>query len=328
MSKAGDAPVSRALYFERISAEQYAFLVRVSVVILIFLSVSAVNPNFFTLFNVLSILRQSSILFVLASGATLVMIGGGIDLSVGAVISLAAAISAMILQATGSVALAMLGAVAVGAAIGSINGALVALLRLQPFLVTYGTLWVVSGAALWLMAGTPITGFPPAFRLIGGGFFLGVPVPVLIMVSVIVVGTTALTRTTFGRQLYMMGSNKTVAVLSGVPIVRNLFATYVLSGLGAACAAIILLGRVNSADPGMGDPYLLPSIAAILVGGTSLFGGVGTLAGTAVGAVLLTTVLAAMNMLLLPSAWQPFATGVALLLAVLVDAAMKRLRDA
>lgn len=305
----------------------YASIARIGLVLIIFFAVSLTNPNFFSWFNVLSILRQSSFLFVLASGATLVLIAGGIDLSVGATVSLSAAVCAMVLQSTGSTVLGIGSAIAVGLAVGIVNGLLIAILRLRPFLVTYGMLWVVSGTGLWLMAGTPITGFPAAFRSVGSGFILGVPVTIIVMIAIILIGSPALRSTTFGTQLYMMGSNKTAATLSGVPVVRNLLISYILSGVGAAAAAIILLGRVNSADPGMGDSYLLPCMAAILIGGTSLFGGVGTLLGTALGAIILTTVLAAMNMLLIPSQWQPLVTGVALIFAVLVDALMKQLRQ-
>lgn len=311
----------------RLDSEYRSIALRLLILLVFGAGASWINPNFATLYNGLSILRQASLLFFLASGATLVLIAGGIDLSVGATLSLSAALCAAVLHTTGSTTLGVLSALGAGLAVGLINGILVSLLRLQPFLATYGTLWIVSGIALWFMGGVPITGFSPEFRFVGSGFWWGIPAPVWLMGGVIAVGSFVLARTTYGQHLTMMGSNQEAATLSGVPVSRNLLMAYALSGLGAGIAAIVLLGRANSADPGMGDSYLLPSITAILVGGASLFGGVGTLIGTALGAILLTLLLNMMNMMLISSVWQPFVTGGVLILVALASA-LWRLRPA
>ena len=314
---------SMPLSVRSIGPDETATLVRLGIMFLLAIAVAMMNENFLTSFNAMNILRQASFLFILASGATIVMIAGGIDLSVGSTLSLAAALSAYTFQETELASLSILVALAVGLCVGLVNGFLVAVLKLQPFLATYGMLWIVSGISLWFMSGIPITDFSPEFRFLGRGFLFGVPASVWLMAVVVLAGWLAMRFSTFGQQVYMTGSNRTAATLSGVPVTRNLLVAYVLSGLGAALAAIVFLGRVNSADPGLGDPYLLPSIAAILVGGTSLFGGTGGLVGTAMGAIFLTMVLNAMNLLLISSVWQPFVTGVILIVAVLADAVLK-----
>lgn len=314
------APAKTSLHIGR---EMSSILVRLAVILALAIAVAFANENFLTSFNAITIVRQASLLFILASGATIVIIAGGIDLSVGSTLGLAGALSATVVQATGSAELGVFTALFVGLSIGLINGVLIAVLRLQPFLATYGMLWIVSGATLWYMSGVPITGFSRDFRFLGSGFVFGIPTSVLLLVAVTITGTIALHGMTFGQQTYMMGANRVTATLSGVPVRRNLLVAYLLSGLGAGLAAVILLGRVNSADPGMGDSYLLPSIAAILIGGTSLFGGSGGLVGTALGAIFLTMVLNAMNLLSISSVWQPFVTGAVLVIAVLADAFLK-----
>ncbi|MBZ7924781.1 ABC transporter permease [Ensifer adhaerens] len=300
--------------------ELRSILVRLIVLLVLCLSVSVLNENFLSFGNLVNVLRQTSLLFLIAAGGGVVIIAGAIDLSVGAILTLSACVAAGVLHATGSSALAVAVALSIGVSCGFINGLLVAWLRLPPFLVTYGMLWILSGIALYYMGGVPITGFPAEFRFLGSGFLLGLPVPIWIMAVVAILGSAVLHLTTVGQQIVMMGANRAAAALAGVPLRRNLIGVYVLSGACAGIAAVVALGRVNSADPGMGDPFLLPSIAAILVGGTSLFGGTGTLFGTALGALLLTIVLNAMNMLTISSAWQPFATGLVLVGALLADA--------
>ncbi|UAX97790.1 ABC transporter permease [Ensifer adhaerens] len=308
------------------SPELVSLLARLIVVLILSLAISLVNENFHSLSNLTNVLRQASLLFLVASGATLVIVAGAIDLSIGANVTLSACVAAGVMHSTGSAALGIATALAIGTAVGLINGALVAWLKLPSFLVTYGSLWILSGLALNYMGGVPITGFPKEFRYLGSGFLFGVPVPILIMFGVVGVASFLMHLTTFGQQIFMMGANRETAALSGVPVQRNLLLVFALSGVCSGLAAIVALGRVNSADPGMGDPFLLPAIAAILVGGASLSGGTGTVLGTVLGALLLTIVLNAMNLLTISSAWQPFATGAVLVAAMLADTAMNRRR--
>lgn len=307
----------------RLDADTYGLLLRFALMVVLCLALSVIAENFLSLSNLSNVLRQASLLFIVASGATVVMLAGGIDLSIGANLTLSGVCAAWVAQATNSPALALATGLAVGSAVGLANGLLVTWLRLPAFLATYGMLWIVNGIALYLTHGSPIYGMPAGFRAIGTGFLFGVPLPVVIMMGTLLAGGVLLHSSTLGRQLFFMGANRQAAFLSGVPVARNLVGAYVLSGMTAGLAALIFVGRVNSADPGMGDALLLPAIAAILVGGTSLSGGAGGLSNTLLGALMLTLILNGMNLLAVKTEWQPFVTGVVLVLAMLADTALK-----
>lgn len=283
------------------------------------LLLSFASGAFLTWGNILNVLRQASLLFLIASGLTFVILTAGLDLSVGATLGLAAGAAAAVIKLSGSPALGTLTALGVGTAIGLGNGVLVALLRLPPFIATYGMLWVAQGLTYYYMAGGAIYGFPHGFRALGTGYLLGVPIPIYAMAGFLALGTVLARCTVFGHDLYAIGANAEAARLSGIPVRRRLVAVYTLSGAMAGLAALVYLARVNSAEPGIGEPLLLPAIAAVLIGGTSLFGGVGSLYGTMVGAIILTLVINGMNLLAIDANWQPFVTGVIVLLAVLID---------
>jgi ribose transport system permease protein len=216
---------------------------------------------------------------------------------------------------------------ACGTAVGLLNGWMVTALRLPPFIATYGMLWMLKGATGWYMAGQTIYGFPAGFRAIGSGYLLGVPVPVYLMAACLVIGVTFTRYTTYGHEIYAIGANADAARLSGIPVRRRLNLVYTISGAMAGLSAILYLARANSADADLGEPLMLPAIAAVLIGGTSLFGGVGGLSGTLIGAVLLTLVLNGMTLLAVQSNWQPLVMGIIVLVAALVDVVARRRRE-
>jgi ribose transport system permease protein len=277
------------------------------------------NDAFPTAANLLNVLRQASLLFIVAAGLTLVLLTGGIDLSVAANLSLSGCLAATVLKASGSALLGVATACAAGTAVGLANGVAIAWLGMPPFIVTYGMMWVVQGIAYSFMGGTSIYGFPADFRLIGVGTVAGLPVPILMMVGFLGMGAVITNRTILGRDIYAIGANRQAAQLSGIPIARRLLLVYVLCGLLAGIASLIYLARVNSAEPGIGEPLLLPALAAVLMGGTSLFGGVGTLTGTLVGSLILTLVINGMNLNSVDASWQPLVMGVIMLATILVD---------
>jgi len=295
-------------------------LVRLVMIVVICLALSVISPAFATIDNGLNLLRQASLLFLVASGLTLVIIGGGLDLSIGANLTLCACLSASAIKYTGQPMAGVAAALACGTLIGLTNGLLINRLKIPPFLATFGMLWVAQGIAYWFMAGQVIYGFSPAFRFFGSGFWLGVPVPIWVMLAVGAGCLVFLTRTTVGREVYVMGANEAAASLSGIPIARRRMLLYALSGVAAGLSALIYVARLNAAEPGIGEPLLLPAIAAVLVGGTSLFGGSGSIVGTLLGAIILTLIVAALNLLNVGSAWHPFVTGAIVLLAMLGDA--------
>lgn len=210
-------------------------------------------------------------------------------------------------------------ALACSTTIGTLNGIAITRLRLPPFLATYAMLWIVQGLAFHYMGGQEIYGFPPAFRALGTGFYFGVPIPVYLMAAVWAVGMLFTSRLTVGREIFAIGANPEAARLSGIPVRRRQLLVYMVSGSMSGIAALVFLARVNAADSGMGEPLLLPVLAAVLIGGTSLFGGVGSLLGTMLGSIILALVINGMNLLDVKAQWQPLVVGVVLLAAVLID---------
>jgi ribose transport system permease protein len=301
---------------------------RLIAVALVGTTLALLSDVFFTSSNLLNVLRQASLTFLIASGLTLTILTAGLDLSVGANVGLSACLAATVMKATGSIALGVGVGLLCGASIGILNGMMITLLRLPPFIATYGMLWVLHGITYWFMAGDTIHGFSPGFRSLGSGYWLGVPVPIYVMAGFLVAGGIFTRYTTFGHEVYAIGSNREAARLSGIPVRARLNLVYVLSGAMAGLAAVVYLARLNSAEADIGEPLTLPAIAAVLIGGASLFGGVGSLFGTLVGAVTLTLVLNGMNLLAVDANWQPLVTGVIVLLAVWIDVATRQRAEA
>ena len=299
-------------------------LYRMIAVVLLCAALTALSDVFFTANNILNVLRQTALLFLMASGLTLVILTAGLDLSIGANVALSACLAASVIKATGSPLLAVATGIGCGATIGFANGILVTALRIPSFIATYGMMWMLTGVTYYYMAGETIHGFPPGFRQLGSGYLLGVPMPVYVMVLFLFIGTFFAQRTVWGQQIYAIGANPVSTRLSGVPVERRLVLVYAVSGAMAGLASLIVLARINSAQGDIGEELTLPAIAAVLVGGTSLFGGSGTVAGTLIGALLLTLVLNGMNLLQIHSSWQPLVTGVIILLAVWIDNRTRR----
>lgn len=294
-------------------------LLRILFILLFCLILTAASSTFLTPGNLLNVFRQAALLFLIASGLTLVLISGGIDLSIGANLGLSACLSALVLKATGSIALAIVAGVSAGAAVGLLNGIVIAYVRIPPFVATYGMLWVLTGITYFVMGGEAISDFPSEFRYLGSGYLLGIPVPVYLMVVFLIGGGFFLQRTIYGQELYTIGANHTAAYLSGIPVRSRHVLVYTVSGAMAGLAAVVFLARINSAEGDIGETVLLPAITAVLIGGTSLFGGIGTLTGTLLGALIITIVINAMNLLSVHTNWQPLVTGLIVVLAVLVD---------
>jgi ribose transport system permease protein len=301
---------------------------RLAAVGLVCLVLAVASDAFLTANNLLNVLRQASLLFFLASGLTLVILTGGLDLSVGANVGLSACLAATVIKATGSPALGTLVGLGVGSLVGLANGLMVTRLRIPSFIATYGMLWVLHGLTYYYMGGETIHGFPPGFRQIGSGYVLGIPVPVYLMLLFLAAGMFLAQRTTYGQEIYAIGANLVAARLSGIPVTRRLILVYMVAGAMAGLASLVFLARLNSAEGDIGETLTLPAIAAVLIGGTSLFGGVGTVFGTFVGALLLTLVLNGMNLLDVNASWQPLVTGVIVVLAVWLDTQTRGRGDA
>jgi ribose transport system permease protein len=310
----------------QLSPEQRALVLRLAVLGLLGLALTFASSAFLTQNNLLNVLRQASLLFLLASGLTLVILCGGLDLSIGANVALSACLAATVMKGSGSVLLGCAVGVGCGLMVGLINGLMVTALRIPSFIATYGSLWILQGLTYWFMNGQTIHGFPPEFRALGSGYFGGVPVPIYLMLAVLLAGTLFTQYTTWGQEIYATGANTESAALSGVPVFTRRLTVYALSGLMAGLASLVFLARLNSAEGDMSESLTLQAIAAVLIGGTSLFGGTGTLVGTLIGAVILTVVLNGMNLLSVSASWQPLITGVIVILSVLSDAVARKRR--
>jgi ribose transport system permease protein len=302
-----------------ISGEALKLFYRLLAALLLCTGLAILSDAFLTLSNILNVLRQASLLFFIASGLTLVVLTAGLDLSVGANVALSACLAGTVIHNTGSPLLGVAAGLGAGGFIGLLNGIMVTAMRIPSFIASYGMMWVLHGVTYWYMAGDTIHGFPPGFRQIGSGYWLGVPIPVYLLLVFLAAGTVFAQRTTWGQEIYAIGANPVAARLSGIPVSRRLLLVYAVSGLMAGLASIVFLARLNSAEADIGESLTLPAIAAVLIGGTSLFGGAGTVSGTFVGALILTLVLNGMNLLSVNANWQPLVTGVIVILAVGLD---------
>jgi ribose transport system permease protein len=296
-----------------------------SLIALIFLIVvvSFLNPNFFTVDNILNILRQTSVNAIIAVGMTLVILTAGIDLSVGSVLALCGAFAASMIALEVPVLIAVPTALFAGAALGAISGIIIAKGKVQAFIATLVTMTLLRGVTMVYTDGRPIsTGFTDtadAFSWFGTGYALGIPVPVWLMVIVFAAAWYLLNHTRFGRYVYALGGNESATRLSGINVDRVKIGVYAICGMLAALAGIIVTSRLSSAQPTAGMGYELDAIAAVVLGGTSLMGGKGRIMGTLIGALIIGFLNNALNLLDVSSYYQMIAKAVVILLAVLVD---------
>ncbi|HUA77945.1 MAG TPA: ribose ABC transporter permease [Acetobacteraceae bacterium] len=285
------------------------------------IALACMSPSFLSLSNSLDVMRQVSINAVIAFGMTLSILLGGIDLSVGSILAVSSVLAAMTMKQGQDAALAAGVAILAGAAMGSLNGVVIAKGKVAPFIATLGTMTLLRGAALVLSKGSPISGFSSDFfAMLGGGYVARlIPVPVVLMLVMFVVFWFLLTRTVFGRHVYATGGNPEAARLSGVNTDRVQILVYTVSGAMAALAGVILTSRLDSAQPTAGAGYELDAITAVVLGGTSLAGGRGWIFGTLVGALLIGVLNNGLNLMGVSAFYQLVVKGSVILLAVLLD---------
>ncbi|MCF6093786.1 ribose ABC transporter permease [Microaerobacter geothermalis] len=287
--------------------------------LLIGIILSILEPRFLTVSNLFNVVRQVSINAILAFGMTFVILTGGIDLSVGSILALVGALVAGMMTGGIDPVLAVIAGIGVGAILGGINGVLVAKGKLAPFIVTLATMTIYRGLTLVYTEGRPITGLPDEFRFLGRGELLGIPVPIILTFLLFILLLIVMEKTTFGRRVYALGGNEEAARLSGIKTNRSKIWVYVISGMTAAVSAIILTSRLNSAQPTAGFAFELDAIAAVVLGGTSLAGGYGTLGGTLIGALIIGILDNGLNLLNVSSFYQQVVKGLVILIAVLLD---------
>lgn len=292
---------------------------------LIFLSavISLISPRFLSVFNILNVLRQTSINAVIAAGMTFVILTGGIDLSVGSILALCGAISAAMISGGMPLVLVVPAAILLGICLGLTTGIIISYGRVQAFIATLVSMTILRGATLVFSDGKPITPSnamaSDAFAWLGGGYFLGIPIPVYLMALVYGLSWYVLTQTRFGRYIYALGGNEEAARLSGLATRKIKTIVYGISGALSALAGIIITSRLSSAQPTAGTGYELDAIAAVVLGGTSLSGGTGRILGTIIGALIIGILNNALNLMNVSSYYQMIAKGAVILIAVLLD---------
>lgn len=289
------------------------------IVLMVFVTI--LNPSFIKPSNLLNLLRQVSINALIAFGMSFVILTGGIDLSVGSVLALTSALFAGMLGMGVPTFISIPLALIIGLVLGGINGVLVTRFSMAPFIATLATMTIFRGLTLVYTGGNPITDFSDAFsyKFIGRGYVLGVPWPVILMVIFFAISYVILNKTPFGRKTYAIGGNERAAYISGIKTDRIKVKIYAISGLLAAMAGLILTSRLDSAQPTAGSAYEMDAIAAVVLGGISMSGGKGTIAGTLVGALILGTLNNGLNMLGVSSFYQQIVKGIVILIAVLID---------
>ncbi len=278
------------------------------------------KPRFLTLENLLNIAVQISVIAVIAIGETFVIIAAGIDLSVGSLVALCGVTAALLMKAGVAIPLAVLAAVAMGAFWGLFNGLFVTRAKMPPFIVTLGVMGIARGLALVLAHDRTISGLPEAFGRLGSMRLFGtVPLLALVMIAVAAVAHVLLTRTRLGRYAYAMGSNLEAARLSGVNIGYYMTMLFVICGALAGLGGVMEAARTNIGQPTGGMMYELDAIAAAVIGGASLMGGEGSIAGTLVGAFIMAVLRNGCNLLVIPPSWQRIFIGAIIIIAVLWD---------
>ena len=301
---------------------------RILALLILSLIIAFLNQDFLKFTNLINILRQASPQIIVAIGMTVVLLTGGIDLSVGSTMTLASVVSGFFLTQVDGLPwqYAALAGLLSGAAIGLLNGLMIAKIRLPAPIATYGMLWFGRGLSFALMGANPFYGFANGFRNLGRGYWLGIPIPICIMAGIVLIMVLILRKTVFGRRVYAVGSNADAAKASGIRSDRILIIVYILSGLLAALAGLLLTARLNAVDQDIGEPYLLPALASPIMGGTSMAGGEGSVGGSIIGSLIMVVMLNGMNLLNISSLWQQLAIGLVMLLSVWLDVNMRKKR--
>ena len=292
--------------------------------LIVLIAVSAlVSDRFLSLQNISNVLIQTSIMAMVVIGMTLVIVGGGFDLSVGSVVALSGCVAAYIVRDVDT-SLGIVAGTLVGTAVGVVNGLIVTKLRVNPFIATLGTMVLVRGVVLLVTDGRPIYDLPPGFIAIGGGNLFGIHYLIWILALLFVIFHWILHRTPYGVRVFASGGNREAAFLSGINVDRVTTSTYVWCGTLAGIAGVLLAARLESGNPTTGEFYELTAIAAVVLGGASLYGGEGKLYKSMVGVLIMIVLGNSLNIMGVPSYWQRVAIGVVIIAAAAADRFRRR----
>jgi ribose transport system permease protein len=297
-----------------------------AIILALAIILSILSPAFLSITNILNVLWSISVVGIMAVGMTFVILTAGIDLSVGSIVCITGVACALLFDPLGfSLPLTLFLVLLLGAVLGLINGMLVTKAAITPFIVTLATMAFFRGITLFVTQGKTIGVLEPEIFLeLGGGKFLGIPIPLIIFVFTAIVGWFLAERTIYGRSVYLLGGNKVAARMSGINIKRVEMNAYVLSGICAAISGILLTSLVQQAGSYQGRDYEMDVIAAVVVGGTSLFGGVGGVSGSVLGAILMGIIANGLNLLNIASPYHPIVKGIVIIFAVGIEISGRR----
>ena len=299
--------------------------VSILVPLLVLCAVAAIlNTNFLSRSNIADTLNYISLDFIIAIGMTFTIISGGMDLSVGSVVALSGYSTGLALVSGVPALPAVLLGLAIGALIGLVNGAIIVSFGIPPFITTLGMMYMVKGVVNVLSEGRPVYPFPDAFNALAQTRFLGFPAPIFMALALLIVASFTLRNTSFGRSVMAVGGNEAAANTSGINIKKVKILTYVLTAMLAAFSGILLASKSGTATPGAGDGYEMNVIAAVIIGGTSLSGGNGSIVGTLIGCAIIKVLNNAMVILSVDTYWQNIVIGAIIILAVIVDTLRRR----
>ena len=287
----------------------------------LFVVISCLNSSFIEPSNLKNLLRQVSINALISFGMTFVILTGGIDLSVGSILALSSVLMGSFIKSGNNPIVGIVLACVMGAVLGAVNGLVITKGKVAPFIATLATMTIFRGLTLVYTNGNPISSLTEseAFHSFGQGFFMGLPVPAIMMLLMFAVSYFILHKTTLGRKTYAVGGNEKVSFIAGIKIDRIKIFAYTITGFLCGMAGAILTSRLNSAQPTAGTGYELDAIAAVVLGGTSLSGGKGRIVGTIIGALIIGTLNNGLNILNVSSFYQQVVKGIVILLAVLMD---------
>ncbi len=286
---------------------------------------SVINDYFFSAENFITITKQTAVVGVLAIGELMVIITGGIDLAIGSTLAFSSVLAAMLMRSGTPVLLGIFAAIAIGLVVGFCNGHLMTTFKLPPFIATLGMSGILRGSVLVITGGTPVSSLPSEITdFFGKGTFLGLPVSFIILLVLMVFFQLLLSKTVFGRNVFALGGNSEATRLADINVGSRVRVIYMLSGMLAGLAGMLLIGRVNTASPTAATGYESSAIAASVIGGASMLGGVGTVWGAVVGAFIMSTLSNGFTHLRLNDFFQQAATGFILILAVYIDSVQRR----
>ncbi len=300
--------------------ESSIFLALVVIVILI----SAVSPNFLRPGNLSMVARQTAFTAIAALGVFFVILTSGIDLSIGSIVGLSGVACGFAMAAHLPWPVAAAIGLLTGALVGAVNGAIVSYIGVTSFIVTLGMLWMARGAVLVMTGGEPVKAIPTSFINTAGGSVLGIPAAVLVLLAVAALAHVLVTRTVFGRRVMAIGGNEEATELSGINVRRVKFLTYVLSGVYAAITGILYVARFQTAQPEADKNIVLDAIAATVIGGTSLFGGEGSVIGVLIGAMIMGAIRSGLVQMMVSPYWQDLIIGAIIVLAAIIDVIRRR----